>query len=229
MKLVKDKNGKTLGELQHAGVNEPLGSSLLTDKEPEDMCIKNGKRETHIDFCTRKQLGFFRRFHMHRQFCKLPVEVDNWIKEHAPEAFAEFKTHTSNWDHLAGTPIDPDNPPPRSACVTDPLASFKKGTKCDTSTFKPSKDQKQWDTWWTTAQAQARAQGVQEVLDPTCTTIDDEDGVCGCPSWGIAGEGFVVVVGSPVIPVDTSESVMEVGDETPEPVMAAAIEQLHNR
>ena len=33
MKLVEDKNGKTLGVLQHTGVNEPSGSTLLTDKE----------------------------------------------------------------------------------------------------------------------------------------------------------------------------------------------------
>ena len=111
MKSVEDKSGKTPKVSQHAGVNEPSGLTLLTNKELEDVCIKNGKRETHIDFCMKKQLGFFRRFHVFPQFNKLPVEVDNWITEHAPEAFAKFKMHTSDWDFLTGVPIDPDDPP----------------------------------------------------------------------------------------------------------------------
>ena len=66
----------------------------------------------------------------------------------------------------------------------------------------------------------------------TETTIDDDDGVCGSPfehETGVDDEDddddFItspVMSDSrtPPIPFDTSESVIDVGDETPEPVMA---------
>ena len=165
MKLIGGKDGKTLQVLQHARIDEPSGSLLVTDVEPDEMCIKNGKRETRT---------FFRKFHMCRHLTNLPIKVNDWISECTPETFAKFKMHTADWDCETGAPIDVDNPPKRG-CVIDPVTSFKKGTKCDAVTSKPLQDQKQWDPWWITTQVQARAQDVQEVLDPKFLPVGKEN------------------------------------------------------
>ena len=50
VKSIGDKDGTTLQVSQHAGIDEPLGLTLVTDKEPDDMCIKTGRKESHISF-----------------------------------------------------------------------------------------------------------------------------------------------------------------------------------
>ena len=88
-KSIGDKDGKTPQVLQHAGVNEQLGFVLHTDRELDEMCIKNGKKEIRIPFHHRKQSAFFRKFCMCHQLMKLPIGVDDCILEHTPEAFVE--------------------------------------------------------------------------------------------------------------------------------------------
>jgi hypothetical protein len=55
----------------------------------------------------------------------------------------------------------------------DPVADFKRGIKRDPSQFPTLKGEKQWDNWDRTNRAQARAQGVEQILDssyvPTTT------------------------------------------------------------
>jgi hypothetical protein len=63
-------------------------------------------------------------------------------------------------------------PTPR---VKDPVMEFKRGIKRDITYFTPLKDEKQWDTWQCTTVAQAHAQDISEVLDPTYTPITVEE------------------------------------------------------
>ena len=51
----------------------------------------------------------------------------------------------------------------------DPVRDFKRGIKRDPSLFTTLKNIKQWDAWYISLKAQARAQGVSRVLDPTYT------------------------------------------------------------
>ncbi len=62
-------------------------------------------------------------------------------------------------------------PPPKQK---DLLAEFKKGIKRDASLFVVLKDLKQWDLWHCSTVAQAQAQDVYNVLDPSFKPIPAE-------------------------------------------------------
>ena len=57
----------------------------------------------------------------------------------------------------------------------DPVRDFKQGIKRDPSLFPTLKNIKQWDAWYISLTAQARAQGVSHVLDPKYTPRATED------------------------------------------------------
>jgi hypothetical protein len=57
----------------------------------------------------------------------------------------------------------------------DPVADFKRGIKRDPSQFPTLKDEKQWDNWDRTNRAQARAQGVEQILDSSYVPTTTED------------------------------------------------------
>jgi hypothetical protein len=62
-----------------------------------------------------------------------------------------------------------------STNARDPIVDFKRGIKRDTSQFPILKDEKQWDNWSRTHNAQARAQGVEEIMNTTYIPITAED------------------------------------------------------
>ena len=57
--------------------------------------------------------------------------------------------------------------PTSSTRAADPVMDFKKGIKRDPDAFCKLKDDKNWDAFLRSTKATARAQGVQQVLDPT--------------------------------------------------------------
>jgi len=72
---------------------------------------------------------------------------------------------------ILGGATPPRIPPPgnnrnNSTSGHGPVSDFKKGIKRDQSLFPTLKDTKQWDRWQRGTLAQARAQGVSEILDP---------------------------------------------------------------
>ncbi len=58
------------------------------------------------------------------------------------------------------------NVPVPSAPKQDPLSNFQKGIRQDASIYVVLKDNKQWDSWHHLTMAQARAQDVDEILNP---------------------------------------------------------------
>jgi hypothetical protein len=63
-----------------------------------------------------------------------------------------------------------------SAPFDDPISTFKKGIKRDATLFIPYKDEKHCDVWRRSTLAQARAQGVEEIMDATYSpsTMDEK-------------------------------------------------------
>ena len=59
--------------------------------------------------------------------------------------------------------------------TTDPVTTFDKGIKRDPTLFPSLKDQKQWDLWWISTEAQAKAQNVHDVLKPKCKPSNDKE------------------------------------------------------
>jgi len=57
----------------------------------------------------------------------------------------------------------------------DSLSDFKKGIKWDASLFTILKDPKQWDSWHQSTMAQARAQDVFKILDPSYAPNQTEE------------------------------------------------------
>jgi len=57
----------------------------------------------------------------------------------------------------------------------DPLSDFKKGIKQDASLFTILKDPKQWDSWHQLTMAQAKAQDVFKILDPSYAPNQTEE------------------------------------------------------
>jgi hypothetical protein len=71
---------------------------------------------------------------------------------------------------------NPGTPTASSTHARDPIADFKRrGIKRDPSQFPILKEDRQWDCWNRTHNAQARAQGVEEIMNPTYTPVTTED------------------------------------------------------
>jgi hypothetical protein len=66
-------------------------------------------------------------------------------------------------------------PPVVTPRQRDPVADFKKGIKRDPTLFLAFKMEKQWVSWQRSTLAQARAQDVADVLDPTYVPSLPED------------------------------------------------------
>ncbi len=74
-------------------------------------------------------------------------------------------------------PSPPSMPPSRMSQPERELASFRKGIKRDPSLFPKLKEATGWDKFKLSTEAQAKAQGISEVLDPNYTpsTIEEND------------------------------------------------------
>ena len=120
------------------------------------------------------QRGALRSFILMIEYNKQQgTQITDWMAV-TEDHYDDFRTgpHIST---MQGGP----HPPPPSASTTpsgtgprgpstrDPVAEFRKGIKRDISQFSSLKDEKQWDTWNRSTLAQARAQDVSDILDPT--------------------------------------------------------------
>jgi hypothetical protein len=65
------------------------------------------------------------------------------------------------------SPSNPGTPAASSTHARDAVADFKRGIKRNPSQFPILKDDKQWDGWNCSHNAQARAQGVDDVMNST--------------------------------------------------------------
>ncbi len=78
------------------------------------------------------------------------------------------------FSNSAPTPVIAPTPSPPAPKQKDLLSKFKKGIKRDVLLFVVLKDLKQWDLWHCSTLAQARAQDVYNVLDPTYMPLPPE-------------------------------------------------------
>ena len=175
MTFICDDDKGTVHEiLTHAGVRSALDTLLFNEEALSKMKAKvAGKSQTPIPFTSRMLLLLFQKFHRCRQAKNLPYSVDAWTTECTRNAFDAFRTSTNEWDPDAGIPFDKPSATststPQSATIgathtTDPVTTFEKGIKHDPTLFPSLKDQKQWDLWWISTEAQAKAQNVHDVL-----------------------------------------------------------------
>jgi hypothetical protein len=104
---------------------------------------------------------------------------DNW-NEITRDEFSTYRVGPSFNGTIFGSP-SPSNPGTPAASSTthacDAVADFKRGIKRDPSQFPILKDDKQWDGWNRSHIAQARAQGVVDVMNSEYkpTTTEDKE------------------------------------------------------
>jgi hypothetical protein len=95
------------------------------------------------------------------------------------EEFDDFRVSPEYTSARAGLPNP--NPPRSSVSVAptiirprDPLAEYRRNIRRDANAFIPLKEDKQWDSWQRSTIAQARAQDLSDILDPTFAATTPE-------------------------------------------------------
>jgi hypothetical protein len=120
-------------------------------------------------------IRILKAYHLHRNEQGNPIG-DDWISITAEE-FDEFRIGPVYNIMSMGIPSAPSTTPPSAslARTRDPVADFKQGIKRDPTLFTTFKLDKQWVSWQRWTLAQARAQDVSDVLDPTFSPSKPED------------------------------------------------------
>ena len=120
-------------------------------------------------------LKSFKRFVAHLVLQGATID-DNFWTNITKREYDTFRISTANnVSPIVAAPVPSTNvrPPP----VIDLVKEFKRGIKRDTAQFSALKDDAAWDNWSWGTKAQAWAQDLSDVLNPsfTPTTIEDAD------------------------------------------------------
>ena len=153
----------------------------MSQLEIDGLTYEDGAQSTlPVPVPARAYLRILKAYHAYRHETGDPIG-DAWTAITA-EQFDEFRVadynvltmgSTSGYTTVHSTPT-PTGPPATSR-PRDPVADFKKGIKRDPSLFPIFKMEKQWISWQRSVLAQARAQDVADVLDPTYAASSLED------------------------------------------------------
>jgi hypothetical protein len=156
---------------------EDLGSLIETDVDIKKFSFIATTGEDPIAIGPRQRgiLRAFITFIWYRVAQDNPIG-DNW-NEIAREEFNTYCVGPSFNGTIFGNP-SVNNPGTSAASSThahDAVADFKRGIKRDLSQFPILKDDKQWDGWNRSHIAQARAQGMEDVMNSTYKPTTTED------------------------------------------------------
>jgi hypothetical protein len=154
---------------------EDLGTLLEADIENLSFIALVGADPTPMGPGQRGILRAFNAFIRYRANEDNPIG-DNW-NEITREEFSMYRVGPSFNGTIFGSP-SPSNPGTPTASSThahDAVADFKRGKKRDPLQFPILKDDKQWDGWNRSHIAQARAQGVVDVMNSEYKPTTTED------------------------------------------------------
>jgi len=92
--------------------------------------------------------------------------MDGELLTITPDKFEEFEHDL--WAQQIDNPngIAPLPTPAAGSCPPGPLQDFQKGIRRDMSSYPTIKNIEQWDNWRRVFEATAKAQGVNNILDP---------------------------------------------------------------
>jgi hypothetical protein len=137
---------------------EDLGTLIKTDIENLSFIALIGEDPTPMGPGQQGILRAFIAFIRHRANEDNPIG-DNW-NDIPPEEYNTYRVGPSFNGTIFGSPSSPSNPGTPAASSTHArgaVADFKRGIKRDPSQFPILKDDKQWDGWNCSHNAQARA------------------------------------------------------------------------
>ena len=107
-------------------------------------------------------LKSLKHFVTHLQTQGVSFGSNNWSNI-TRDQFNNFRISSAN-GVMPSTPTSSTTPPPPTP---DPVREFKRGIKRDITQFTAFKDDAMWDNWNRSTVAQARAQDIAHVLDPS--------------------------------------------------------------
>jgi hypothetical protein len=109
----------------------------------------------------------FKAFVAYRNITNNPIDDSDWLSLTQGE-FDHFRVSS------VGVPVIPPSVPTTCAPaqhMMDLVRDFRQGIKRDATQFTPFKDDAAWDNWNRSTLAQARAQDVDDVLNPSYIPI----------------------------------------------------------
>ncbi|HEY9709440.1 MAG TPA: hypothetical protein V6D48_14650 [Oculatellaceae cyanobacterium] len=117
-------------------------------------------------------LKAFKAYVAHQTNLGRPITDDLWLNITRQE-FDDFRISPN----FTTCSLTPQLPPRLSAQQLDPVREFRRGIKRDITQYITFKDDAAWDNWNRSTIAQARAQDVEEVLNPSYipTTKEETD------------------------------------------------------
>ena len=166
--------------LKDAGIDDMTGLVRLDDHTVENLAYTDPDPQVSTKYPLKKgEMGLlisFVHFVYYRKDIGNPIGND-WTSITMDE-FDEFRTnldYASGLNTLSG--LNPKKAPSKPTSTTsnpttsghgfNPVDSFKRGIKRDPTVFPTLKDEKLNDQWHRSFLNQARAQDIEDVLDPT--------------------------------------------------------------
>jgi len=126
--------------------------------------------------------GMVTQIHNLRQMQTYRIEQLNPIADWTTVTRADYITFMRKilpvYKGMASALVPPPARLPTSVVPSyqkDPLSEFKKGIKCDPSQFPTLSDFKDWDSFFHLFVIEAKAQGLNNVIDPTYRPCTDEE------------------------------------------------------
>ena len=175
-------NGQILTVLNENGINGILDLVTIKSEDIED--LTHTMPDGTILNINKGESGLIKSFISFVRFrmsTGKPFTDDQWITITYDE-FQEYRGSMDYYDIDTGVVGIPPAPGTKSTSTTtasrdtrNPVDEFKKGMRRDPSAFSRISDDKQFDNWRRTTVAQARAQGVDDVLNPSFKPGNEPD------------------------------------------------------
>ncbi|HEY9706731.1 MAG TPA: hypothetical protein V6D48_00855, partial [Oculatellaceae cyanobacterium] len=150
--------------LESNDIDSPFDLCMLDDEDIADLQYSDDNSDLqHLSKGNVGLLKAFKSFVIHQENIGTPIQDTDWLKI-SRDHFNQYRISSTYVHKLIPTPVTlsmhsfPSQP--------DPVRDFQRSIKRDITLFIPFKDDAAWDNWKQSTIAQARTQGVEEVLNP---------------------------------------------------------------
>ena len=129
--------------LAHSGLTDPHSIVAMVDHEFEDLKYPVESKHSLIKKGDANLLKCFKKYVLYKQAIGMPIQDHDWTSI----SKEEFDDYRIGGYHDPLPPIAPPLPPTQSTFKIDIVREFRKGIRCDASSFTPYKDDAFWDSW----------------------------------------------------------------------------------
>ena len=177
MSLMRDGDngsGEICKTLRLNGINDILGIFGLSKGEIEGLEYKENRQTFKLNRGQLSMICVLSAYNTNHIRAGVPLKILEWLNI-TQEMFDDFRIIYNPADYFVPTSGSSatssttgiSSSGTGKTIATDLVREFKRGIKRDPSLFMELKDFKQWDPWYIDTKAQARAQDMDDILDPT--------------------------------------------------------------